>query len=268
MGNVGHTDTARRFTELHDSGIFVLANAWDAGTARLLADAGFAALGTTSAGLAHTLGRPDGVNAVTRDEALASAAAIAAATELPVSADLESGFGRTPQEVAETIRRAGAAGLAGGSVEDSTGDPHAPVRPLEEAVERVAAAAEAARSLDAPFVLTARAENYLYERPDLDDTVRRLRAFEAAGADVLFAPGLPDADAVRTVVGAVSRPVNVLMGDAAPPLTLADLAALGVRRVSLGSALSRTAINAVRAAARRVLDHGRFDFGETPTGAS
>ncbi|MCF6522421.1 isocitrate lyase/phosphoenolpyruvate mutase family protein [Streptomyces sp. JJ36] len=256
--------TGRRFEELHrQDGAFVLANAWDAGTARLLAELGFAALGTTSAGLAHALGRPDGANAVGRDETLANAAAIAAATELPVSADLESGFGATPGEVAETIRLAAAAGLAGGSVEDATGRPGEPVRPLEEAAERVAAAAGAARSLPQPFVLTARAENFLHGRPDLEDTVRRLQAYEAAGADVLFAPGLPDAEAIRTVVGAVNRPVNVLMGGSGPRLSTAELAALGVRRISVGSALARTATAAVRDAAREILTEGTFGFARS-----
>ncbi|MGD9485516.1 isocitrate lyase/phosphoenolpyruvate mutase family protein [Streptomyces sp. TRM70308] len=255
-----------RFAELHrQEGVFVMANAWDAGTARLLTEAGFPALGTTSAGLAHALGRPDGANAVSREETLANAAAIAAATHLPVSADLESGFGATPEEVARTIRLAASAGLAGGSVEDSTGRAEDPVRPLAEAVERVAAAAEAARSLETPFVLTARAENFLHGRPDLADTVRRLRAYAEAGADVLFAPGLPDADAVRMVVTAVDRPVNVLAGGAGPRLTVAELGALGVRRISVGSALSRTALAAAHAAARRILTDGTFDFGDVPS---
>ena len=255
------TDQASRaevFRRLHDAGTFVLANASDAGTARLLAGLGFPALGTTSGGLAFSLGRADGANLVSRDETLANAGAIAAATELPVSADLESGFGRTPEEVAETIRLAAAAGVAGGSVEDATGVPAAPVLDLAEAVDRVSAAVEAARAVPSGFVLTARAENFLYGRPDLDDTIRRLQAYEAAGADVLYAPALPDAAAIRAVCGAVGKPVNVLAGPATG--SVAELAALGVRRVSLGSAWSRAALGALLAAAAEVAEHGTFGF--------
>lgn len=260
------TDPAARlrravaFRALHEGpGPFVVPNPWDAGTARILASFGFAALATTGAGLAHSLGRPDGANQVSRAEILANATAIVDATGLPVTADLESGFGERPEDVAETIRLAAAAGLVGGSVEDSTGRDEDPVRPLEEAVERVAAAVEAAKGLDFPFTVTARAENFFQGRPDLDDTIRRLRAYEAAGADVLYAPALPDADAIRAVCAAVERPVNVLM-TAALKLSLADLGALGVRRVSTGSALSRAALGALTRAAREITGTGTFGF--------
>jgi 2-methylisocitrate lyase-like PEP mutase family enzyme len=233
----------------------VLPNPWDAGTARVLAGLGFEALATTSAGLAYTLGRRDGEGLVTRDEALAHAAAIVEATPLPVSADLENCFGDEPGTVAETIRAAAAVGLAGASVEDSTGRPDEPIYPFTLAVERVAAAAEAARATG--FVLTARAENLLHGRDDLDDTVARLRAFEAAGADVLYAPGLRTLDQVRAVCAAVSKPVNVLawpgLGD------LDALAAAGASRVSTGSGLAVAALAGFFTAARE-LREGSFGF--------
>ncbi|MFF5706520.1 oxaloacetate decarboxylase [Streptomyces sp. NPDC012794] len=258
-----HTARLRRavaFRDLHAGPRpFVVPNPWDAGTARILASFGFAALATTGAGLAHSLGRPDGAGRVSRAEVLANAAAIVDATGLPVTADLESGFGERPEDVAETIRLAADAGLVGGSVEDSTGRDEDPVRPLEEAVERVAAAVEAAKGLDFPFTVTARAENFFQGRPDLDDTIRRLKAYEAAGADVLYAPALPDADAVRAVCAAVERPVNVLM-TAALKLSVADLGALGVRRISTGSALSRAALGALTRAAREITGTGTFGF--------
>lgn len=250
---------AEEFRALHAADRpFVVANPWDAGTARVLAGLGFPALATTGAGLAHSLGRPDGH--VTREEILRNAAAIVDATALPVSADLESGFGETPDEVAETIRLAARAGLVGGSVEDSTGRADDPVRPLEEAAERVAAAVAAARELDFPFTVTARAENFFQGRPDLPDTIRRLRAYEEAGADVLYAPALPDADAVRAVCRSVGRPVNVLMGGALR-LSVAELGELGVRRVSVGSAMSRAAYGALVRAAEEIRDRGTFTFG-------
>lgn len=249
------------FRDLHTrGGPFVVPNPWDAGTARILAGLGFAALATTGAGLAHSLGRPDGANRVSRAELLANAAVIVEAGGLPVTADLESGFGERPEDVAETIRLAADAGLVGGSVEDSTGREEDPVRPLGEAVERVAAAVEAARGLDFPFTVTARAENFFQGRPDLDDTIRRLQAYQAAGADVLYAPALPDADAIRAVCSAVDRPVNVLMGGP-PALSVADLGALGVRRISTGSALSRAALGAFVRAAREIAGPGTFGFG-------
>ncbi|GAB2694539.1 isocitrate lyase/PEP mutase family protein [Kitasatospora kifunensis] len=247
------------FRELHtDPGVFVIANAWDAGTARLLTDLGFAALATTSAGLAFALGRADGANQVDRAEALANARAIVGATHLPVAADLENGFGDTPEAVAATIELAAEAGLVGGSIEDATGDPLAPIHPFEQAVERVRAAVSAAQRLDVPFTVTARAENFLHGRPDLADTVRRLQAFEAAGADVLFAPGLPDAEAVRTVCAALSRPVNVLAAGPLAELTVQQLGELGARRISIGSGFARVALGATRHAADSVLRTGSF----------
>jgi len=260
----GQVERANAFCALHQrAGAFVMPNPWDVGTARILAGLGFAALATTSAGLAFALGRRDGEGAVTRDEALAHARTIVEATPLPVSADLENGFGAAPETVAETIRLAAEVGLVGGSIEDASGDPARPVYDLSQAVERVGAAAEAARSLPFPFTLTARAENFLYGRPDLDDTIRRLQAFEAAGADVLYAPGLRDLATIRTVCQAVRKPVNVIMGLAGAPFSVDDLAAAGVRRISLGSALSRAALGAFLRAAREVRERGTFTFADS-----
>jgi 2-methylisocitrate lyase-like PEP mutase family enzyme len=254
-------ERANAFCALHQrAGAFVMPNPWDVGTARILTGLGFAALATTSAGLAFALGRRDAEGAVTRDEALAHAGTIVEATPLPVSADLENGFGAAPETVAETIRLAAEVGLVGGSIEDASGDPARPVYDLIQAVERVGAAAKAARSLPFPFTLTARAENFLYGRPDLDDTIRRLQAFEAAGADVLYAPGLRDLATIRTVCQAVGKPVNVIMGLAGAPFSVDDLAAAGVRRISLGSALSRAALGAFLRAAREVRERGTFTF--------
>lgn len=250
---------ADAFVKLHQDGTFVIPNPWDAGTARLFTGLGFAALATTSGGLAFALGRPDGANLVTRDETLANIRAIATATHLPVAADLESGFGPAPQDVADTIRLAAAAGAVGGSIEDATGDPAAPILPLDEAVRRVRAAVAAARALPFPFLLTARAENFLYGRPDLDDTIARLRAYEEAGADVLYAPGLPGVDQVRAVCAAVGRPVNALAGSSTS-VTVEQLAAAGVRRVSIGSALARVALSATVRAARELAESGTFGF--------
>lgn len=257
-------EKGERFRALHArSGAFVIPNPWDAGTARILTQLGFEALTTTSAGLAFTLGKRDGTGAVTRDETLANAKAIVDATELPVAADLENGFGDAPETVAETIRLASEAGLVGGSIEDSTGDPARPIHDFDHAVERVAAAADAARALPVPFVLVARAENHLHGRRDLDDTIRRLQAFERAGADVLFAPGVVRRDGIAAICAAVRKPVNVLVGltgttDA--PETVAELAALGVRRISVGSALTRAALGALVRAAREVRERGTFTF--------
>src|ERR687891_1506720 len=232
------SERAQAFRALHERpGAFVIPNPFDIGTARILAGLGFEALATTSAGMAFALGRRDG--AVRRDEALAHARAIVAATPLPVSADLENGFGDGPEVVAETIRLAADTGLAGASIEDATGDPDRPIYDASLALERVVAAVEAARGLTFPFTLTARAENFLHGRPDLDDTIRRLQAFESAGADVLYAPGLRDLDAVRTLCQAVDKPVNVIMGLTGAAFTVDQLAAAGVRRISLGSGLSR-----------------------------
>src|SRR5262249_49006085 len=234
-------------------------NAWDGGAAGVLAGLGFEALATTSSGLAFTLGRRDAEGAVTRQQALSSAGAIAAATPLPVSADLENGFGDDPATVAETIRMAAAIGVVGGSIEDATTSSDDPIYPPSQAVERVAAAVEAARSLPFPFVLTARAENYLYGRRDLDDTIRRLQAYEAAGADVLYAPGLRAIEDVRAICAAVSRPVNVLAG---PGFTVAQLAEAGVGRGSLGGALSRAGPSALLRPPREVRQEGSFRFLE------
>jgi 2-methylisocitrate lyase-like PEP mutase family enzyme len=261
----GQIEKGERFRALHAGpGAFVIPNPWDAGTARILTRLGFEALTTTSAGLAFTLGKRDGAGLVTREETLANAKAIVDATDLPVAADLENGFGDSPEAAAETIRLAGEiAGLVGGSIEDSTGDPQRPLYGFQQAVERVAAAAEAARALPFPFVLVGRAENYLHGRRDLDDTVRRLQAFEAAGADALYAPGLTGPEEMRTLCASVSKPVNVVMGLAGvnnPAFSVAELAALGVRRISLGSALSRAALGAFLRAAREIKEHGTFSF--------
>lgn len=235
-------EQAERFRALHQSGCFVIANAWDAGSAKLLAQAGVVALATTSAGLAFALGRPDGEGRVTRAEALDNARAIAAATSLPVSADLEDGYGPTPGDCAETVGAAAAAGLCGCTIEDTTSDPSAPLHGFDAAVARVAAAVRAARAAPHPFVLTARAENFLHGNPDLDDTIRRLVAFAEAGADCLYAPGLPSMDAIRAVVAAVSpKPVNVLSGPRDGIVPLAALAEAGVRRVSVGGVVARAA---------------------------
>ncbi len=247
------------FQALHARpGAFVIPNPWDAGMARILAALGFEALATTSAGLAFALGQRDGT--VGRDATLANAAAIVVETDLPVSADLENGFGDAPGEVAETIRLAAAAGLVGGSIEDATGNAAQPIYGFDHAAERIAAAVEAARTLRFRFMLTARAENFLHGRPDLDDTIRRLQAFERAGADVLYAPGLPSMDAVRAVCAAVSRPVNVLAGGSGAATSVAALAEAGVKRISLGSSLSRAALGGLVRAAREIKESGTFGF--------
>lgn len=248
-----------RFRALHAGPeAFLLGNAWSMGSARQMEAMGYAAIGTSSAALAAGLGLED--LQVGRERALAHAAELAAATPLPLSADLEDGFGPRPEDCAETIRRAVAAGLAGGSIEDCTGNPADPIHGFEAAVARVAAAAAAVRESGTGFVLTARVENFAWGRHDLADTIARLRAFEAAGAEVLFAPNLPDLGAIRAVCAAVTRPVNVLMGPGAPPWTLAELQAAGVRRVSLGHALARMAEDASTAAARAAIAEGHFRY--------
>lgn len=261
---VSQSEKAMKFRALHDGpGTFVIPNPWDVGTARILAALGYDALATTSAGLAFSLGRRDGEGSVTRDEALAHSRTIVAASSLPVSADLENCFGDAPETVAETIRLAAGTGLVGASVEDATGDGRRPIYDHAHAVERVAAAVAAARSLPFPFTLTARAENFLHDRPDLDDTIRRLQAFAAVGADVLYAPGLPSLEAVRAVCTAVSpRPLNVLCGGKAGAFSVAGLAAAGVRRISVGSGLARAALGAVLRAAREMKDNGTFTFAD------
>ena len=251
-------ERAERFRALHErEGAFVIPNPWDVGSARLLAGLGFEALATTSAGFAHTLGRLDGQ--VTRQEAIEHCRAVCAAVSLPVSADLENCFADEPEKAAATILAGAEAGLAGCSIEDYSGDPSNPIYDFGLAVERVHAAAEAARSLDIPFVLTARAENLLRGRQDLEDTIRRLRAFEAAGADVLYAPGLRTLDEVRLVAGALSKPLNVL----APPLgavTVAELADAGATRISLGGALARAAVTALLRAGAEMRERGSFGW--------
>lgn len=254
-------DKFQRFKALHAGGCFVMPNPWDAGSARLLASLGFAALATTSAGYAFSRGRQDSISGLSRDEILHNAAEIVAATALPVSADLQDGFGAAPETCAETVRLACARGLVGGSIEDATGDAARPIHDLPLAVERVRAAAEAVRGL--PFLLTARAENFLWDRPDLDDTIRRLQAFSEAGADVLYAPGLPDLDAIRAVCAAVDKPVNVVMGLGGPRYRVEALAAAGVRRISTGGSLARAALGALMRAAEEISTAGTFDYAET-----
>jgi 2-methylisocitrate lyase-like PEP mutase family enzyme len=254
-------DKAKRFQALHArAGAFVIPNPWDAGTARILTKLGFEALTTTSAGLAFVLGRRDGDGSVTRDDALANAKAIIDATDLPVAADLENGYGDAPEAAAETIRLAAATGLVGASIEDATGDETHPIYDIAHAAERVAAAAEAAHALPFPFMFVARAENFLHGKPDLDDTIRRLQAFEAAGADVLYAPGLAKAEHIRAVCASVSKPVNVIMGLKGVTLSVSQLAALGVKRISVGSSLSRAALGAFLRAAQEIQEHGTFTF--------
>lgn len=248
---------ARDFAALHQGpDLLVLPNPWDAGSARMLAHLGFKALATTSAGLAFSLGRRDAEGAVSREEALANARAIVEATPLPVAADLENGYGDSPEACAETLRLAAEAGLVGGSIEDASGRPEAPIYDAGLALERIQAAVEAARALPLPFTLAARAENFLHGRPDLDDTLRRLVAYAEAGADVLYAPGLTTREQIAEVVAAVApKPVNILVGSPALALTLDELAALGVRRVSLGSNLARVAYGAFFEAARQLHGH-------------
>ncbi len=251
-----------RFRALHDRArVFLIPNPWDVGSARVLAGLGFEALATSSAASACAVGRRDG--GLTRDEALAHARRIAEATDLPVSADLEKGFGDSPDVVALTVRLAAGAGLVGCTIEDSTGSPDHPLYDTGLAVERVAAAAQAAHALDFPFLVTARAHNLLYAAPSLDDTVTRLQAYERAGADVLMAPGLPDLAAVRAVCAAVSKPVNFMAGIKGKSFPVADLAAAGVKRVSLATSLYRAAMTGLLDAAREVKDTGQFGFLES-----
>ena len=259
MTTTTQSDKASRFQALHQGpGAFVMANAWDAGSTRLLAGLGFQALATSSGAAAGVLGRRDGQ--ITREEALTQARSMVIATDLPISADLEKGFGDTPEVVAETIRLAAAAGLVGGSIEDASGDKQKPLYDLVYATERVAAAVQAARTLPFAFTLTARAENFLRGNPDLDDTIQRLQAFERAGADVLFAPGLPDLAAVRTVCAAVSKPVSFMVGIKGKSFTVAELAAAGVKRISLATSLYRAAMSGLLAAAREVQENGTFNY--------
>jgi 2-methylisocitrate lyase-like PEP mutase family enzyme len=252
-------EKGRVFRALHEGdSAFIIPNPWDVGSARLLAHLGFQALATTSMGYAFSIGRRDG--AVDRPLMMKHASEIVSATDLPVSADLEKGFGDVPETVAETIRLAAAAGVVGGSIEDATGRPDDPIFNKELAAERIRAAAAAARSLPFTFTLTGRAENYLHGRPDLKDTIARLQAYQEAGADVLYAPGLATKDDIAAVVSSVDRPVNVLMGLRGVQLSLSALSAMGVKRVSVGSALCRTALGAFLRAAREMREHGTFTF--------
>lgn len=249
------------FKKLHQQdAAFIVPNPWDAGTARILTSLGFEALATTSAGYAFSVGRRDSAASLSRDEILANAKAIVDATDLPVTADLEDGFGAEPKACAETIDLAAKIGLVGGSIEDATGDENDPIFEFEYAVERVAAAAEMARDL--PFVLTARTENYLWGRPDIDDTIRRLQAFAEAGADVLYAPGLPDIGSIKAVCDAVSKPVNVVMGLQGAAMSVHELSDAGVRRISVGGSFARAALGAFICAAEEVRDKGTFTYAE------
>jgi 2-methylisocitrate lyase-like PEP mutase family enzyme len=249
----------KAFQALHERpGAFLIPNPWNAGTARILTALGFEALATTSAGYAFSAGRRDSAAELTRDEVLENAKSIVEATHLPVSADLQNGFGRSPELCAATIQLASGIGLVGGSIEDAPGDPDDPIYEFQLAVERVEAAARAAH--DAQFMLTARAENFLYGRPNLDQTIRRLQSFAEAGADVLYAPGLPSREAIREVCASVSKPVNVLMGLTGGTFSVPQLAALGVKRISLGGSLARAALRAFVRAAREVKDKGTFTY--------
>lgn len=250
-------EKAETFRALHQRpGAFIIPNPYDAGTAKLLASMGFEALATTSLGVANMLG----TSTVSLDAILDNCRAIAAATELPLSVDLENCGAHEPRRAADAIRRAAEAGAVGGSIEDSTGDRERPIYDFTLAVERVQAAIETARSLSIPFTLTARAENLLHGRNDLDDTIRRLQAFEAAGADVLYAPGVHDLATIQTVVASVGKPFNLVMGFADPTLTLAQLSAAGVKRISVGGALSRYALSAFLRSAREMKENGSFTF--------
>jgi 2-methylisocitrate lyase-like PEP mutase family enzyme len=254
-------EKAERFQALHQGpAAFVIPNPWDGGSARILAGLGFQALATSSGAAAGVLGRRDGK--ITRDEALGQARLIVAATDLPVSADLEKGFGDAPSVVAETVTLAAQAGLVGCSIEDATGNKEKPLYAFRDAVERVKAAAQAAKRVAFPFTLTARAENFLRGNPDLDDTIQRLQAFEKAGADVLFAPGLPDLDAVRKLCQSLGRPVNFMVGIKGKSFSVAELEAAGVRRISLASSLWRASMTGLVEAAREVKEQGAFGYLE------
>ena len=257
---------ANAFRALHQrEGAFIIPNPWDIGTARILAHLGFEALATTSMGYAFSVGQRD--NTVNRDRVIEHAAAIASATDLPVSADLENGFGNLPEDAAETIRHAAAAGVVGGSIEDATERDDQPIYDLKFAAERVCAAVEAARALPFPFTLTARAENFLHGRPDIKDTIARLQAYQEAGADVLYAPALSTKDDIAAVVSSVDRPVNVVMGLQGVQLSLPELSAMGVKRVSVGSALNRTALGAFLRAAHEMREQGTFAFAKDAASA-
>ena len=259
MTSLIHKYTA--FRDLHTRpGAFVMPNPWNAGTAMILGSLGFEALATTSAGLAFSIGKQDSEGAISRDEILANAREVVTACDLPVTADLENGFGPAPKTCEDTILPAMDIGLVGGSIEDTTGDPNTPIYDFDLSVERIQAAAHASR--DKPFLLTARAENFIYGRPDLSDTIARLQAFSDAGADVLYAPGLPDLQSIATLCRHVDKPVNVVMGLSGPTWSLAELANAGVKRVSVGGSFARAALGALVRAANEVLEQGTFTYAD------
>lgn len=260
-------EKSKRFMSLHKrNGIFVLQNPWDAGSAKMLTALGAEALATTSAGYAFSTGLTSQVGLISRDEALSHAKSIVEATPLPVSADLENGYGHRPEDVVETIKRAIEIGLAGCTIEDTSGDPDNPIYDRSLAVERISAGVEAAKKLDENFVLTARAENYLFNRPDLDDTMDRLLGYQAVGADILYAPGLPDLEVITSVCRTLDKPVNVVRGIGLTGVTLNEMQEAGVKRVSAGSALARVAYGAMVTAANRIFQSGSFqDFDTAAT---
>jgi 2-methylisocitrate lyase-like PEP mutase family enzyme len=258
MNDKTQNERAQSFRALHAGGTFVIANCWDGGSARILASLGFPALATSSGASAGTLGRLDGN--VSIEESMAQSKIICGATKLPVSADLEKGFGDAPADTAKAIKAAAHAGLVGGSIEDATGRKEAPLFDIGFATERVAAAVEAARALPFPFTLTARAENYLRGNPNLDDTIKRLQSYERAGADVLFAPALPDLDSVRTVCAALTKPVNFMVGIPGRSFSVAELSEAGVRRISFATSLYRAAMTGLADAAREIRTSGTFGY--------
>lgn len=260
-------EKGRAFRALHERDhAFIIPNPWDAGSARILAYLGFEALASTSMGYAFSIGMRD--NTVGREGILQHIAVLASTTDLPVNADLENGFGDDPSAAAETIRLAAAAGVVGGSIEDATGREEGPIYCFEHAVARVEAAVEAARSLPFTFTLTARAENYLHGKPDIKDTIKRLQGYQEAGADVLYAPGLRTKDEIAEVVHAVDRPVNALMGLQGVLLSQAELSEIGVKRISVGSALARAALGAFVRAAKEMKERGTFDFADQAASSS
>jgi 2-methylisocitrate lyase-like PEP mutase family enzyme len=264
MDEKAQAERALRFKALHAKGTFVIANCWDGGSAKILGSLGFQALATSSSAIAGTLGRLD--YGISIEESLANAKLVCASTSLPVSADLEKGFGDAPEATAKAIRLAAGVGLVGGSIEDATGRKETPIFDLNFAIERVAAAVEAARTLPFPFTLTARAENYLHGRADLDDTIKRLQAYEKAGADVLFAPGLPGLDAVRTVCASLGKPVSFMVAIPGKSFSVAELADAGVRRISLATSLYRAAMTGLIGAAKEIRESGTFGFLDQSVG--
>ncbi|MDB5155234.1 MAG: 2-methylisocitrate lyase [Mucilaginibacter sp.] len=260
---ISQADKTKLFKSLHERpGCFVIPNSWNGGTAKILTDMGFEALATTSAGLAFSLGRSDSAGKVTLQEVLANAREIISASPLPLSCDLESGYSISAAGIGKTIALAAEAGLVGGSIEDATGLANDPVYELGEATERVSVAVEAARKLPFPFLITARAENFLYNRPDLKDTINRLQHYQEAGADVLFAPGLKNKQDIESVLKEIDRPLNVIMGLGGTDLTVKELSAMGVKRISVGSALCRAAFGAFISAAKEIKTKGTFHFAD------